>query len=261
MSQNGQHIIIRSIPRFRQLPRPVVARVESLLPGSLTPWHDHDWWQLSWAYSGLVELQTRAGSFMAPPSRAIWIPPHTEHQAANVAHTEMRSLYVASALMSWAPPRCRVVTMSPLVRELIVRFSTLPADYASEGPNGRLIAVLVDELSALEEVAFDLPMPADARLLRVCHALQAAPDDARTLAAWAALAGLSERSLTRLFMEQTGMSFGDWRQRLRLLLSLTALGRGERVTRVALDAGYASPSAFIAAFRRSFGMTPTEMFA
>jgi AraC-like DNA-binding protein/quercetin dioxygenase-like cupin family protein len=260
MSQNRQNALIRSVPGYLSLPRPVVARVETLLPGSLTPWHRHDWWQLTWALSGVVNLETRHASFMAPTQRAIWIPPGIEHQATNASFTEMRSLYVASSLMRWAPDRCRVVAISPLVRELIMAISALPADYALEVQNERLIGVLVDQLEALPEVAFNLPMPEDPRLARICDSLQTQPDDNRTMAAWGKVVGLSERSLARLFMRQTGLSFGDWRQRMRLLLALNALERGERVTRVALDAGYASASAFIAAFRRNFGLTPTEMF-
>ncbi|MDP5240502.1 helix-turn-helix transcriptional regulator [Uliginosibacterium sp. 31-16] len=260
MSQNSQNSHILKPPTYARLPRPIVARVDDRQPGAFTPWHSHDWWQLTWAQSGVLAIETRQGSFMAPPARAIWIPPDTEHQATNVALTEMRSLYVARELMNWAAARCRVVSITPLVRELILALSSLPADYDEAGAAGRLVQVLIDQLQHLPEVAFNLPMPVDPRLVRICSALQANPDDSRSVPEWSQLAGLSERSLSRLFMQQTGLSFGDWRQRLRLLLALARLERGERVNRVALDSGYNSPSAFIAAFRRNFGVTPMEMF-
>ena len=260
MSQNSRPVRVRALPSYHQLPRPVVPRVDSLQPGTLTPWHHHDWWQLSYALSGLLTLETERESFMAPPQRAIWIPPGLHHKAMNASHTEMRSLYIGNELMGWAPPRCRVIAISPLVRELIVAVSMLPADYDVADASGRLARVLVDQLARMPEVAFNLPMPADPRLVRICAALQLAPDDSRTISEWGRLAGLSERTLTRLFMQQTGLSFGDWRQRLRLLVALGGLEKGHPVTRVALDSGYASPSAFIAAFRRAFGVTPTEMF-
>lgn len=252
--------ITRTIPAFANLPRPVVARVEQLQAGSLTPWHKHGWWQLSYALSGVIALETAGGSFMAPPQRAIWVPPNTEHKATNSSLTEMRSLYIDASLMAWAPRCCRVVSMTPLVRELIVALSGFPQEYDEAGAEGRLVAVLLDQLSQLPEVAFNLPLPTDARLARICAHLQSEPDDNRPMSEWGKLVGLSERSLARLFLQQTGLSFGDWRQRLRLLLALASLERGERVTRVALDSGYNSPSAFIAAFRRNFGMTPTRMF-
>jgi AraC-like DNA-binding protein len=260
MLQNSHSPLIRALPGYNHLPRPVVPRVDSLLAGTLTPWHKHDWWQLSYALSGVLTLKTAQGSYMAPPQRAIWIPPGTLHEATNASLTEMRGLYIDIPLMSWAPDKCRVVQMTPLARELIVAVSNLPEDYDINGAAGRLTSVLIDQLSELPEVAFNLPMPTDPRLARICEELQAHPDDTRTMSAWGKLVGLSERSLTRLFADQTGLSFGDWRQRLRLLLALAGLERGEPVTHISMDSGYASPSAFIAAFRRNFGVTPTEMF-
>lgn len=264
MSQNSQTtrtVLIRPVPRFVTLPRPLVARVESLPPGTVTPWHSHAWWQLAWAMRGVMTLETRQGSYIAPPQRAILVPPGVEHQATNASRTEMRSLYLDCALMEWAAPRCRVLEMSALVRELILAVGLLPQEYDPNAANTRLIGVLIDQLATMPEVHLNLPLPEDPRLARICNHLQANPDDPRTMGEWAGLVGLSERSLARNFRLQTGMSFGDWRQRMRMLLALAALERGERVTRVALDAGYASASAFIAAFRKTFGVTPSAMFA
>jgi len=260
MPQNSHPIHLRTLPDYSELPRPVVTRVESLRPDSQTPWHTHPWWQLAYALTGVLSIETAHGSFMAPPQRAILIPPGTEHKAINVSQVEMRSLYLQDRLMHWAPARCRVIEISPLVRELIVASGSFPPDYDIWGPEGRLIQVLVDQLAQMQEVAFNLPMPTDARLVRICSSLQLTPDNPRTLIEWGREVGLSDRSLTRLFMQQTGMSFGDWRQRLRLLVALGSLENGEQVTRVALDCGYASASAFIAAFRKTFGITPTHMF-
>ena len=106
---------------------------------------------------------------------------------------------------------------------------------------------------------FGLPLPSDRRLVAICSALEHAPDDDRTLTEWAANAGASARTLARLFIKETGLGFGEWRQRLRLLLSLDALEAGESVTRVALAHGYNSTSAFIAAFRGAFGASPGEL--
>lgn len=260
MSQNSHPVHLRTLPTYRELPRPVVARVESLPPGSQTPWHTHGWWQLAYALKGVLSVETGHESFMAPPQRAILVPPGIQHRAVNVSQVEMRSLYLENVLMHWAPHRCRVISINPLVRELIVASGTFPTDYDIHGPEGRLIHVLVDQLAQMPEVAFNLPIPSDPRLLRICSALQQTPDDSRTLAEWGSEVGISDRSLTRLFMLQTGLSFGDWRQRLRLLVALGSLENGLQVTRVAMDCGYASASAFIAAFRKTFGTTPSQMF-
>lgn len=247
----------RTLPRLTTLPRPVFSRNESLAPGSWTEQHSHPWHQLSYAISGVLGVQTVQGSYVAPPTYAVWIPRDTEHQVFNQGHTEMRSLYLQ--IDGALPPQCTVIEVSPLLRELICKVCELPVEYEMGGPAGRLISVLLDELAAARPAAFTLPLPQDRRLLGIHAALQENPADNRTLAAWAATAGGSERTLARLFQKETGLNFGDWRRRLRLLLSLAALEAGGSVTAVAVAHGYDSTSAFIAAFRELFGMTPGEI--
>lgn len=249
----------RAIPSLASLPRPLYNRHESLAPGSWTEEHRHPWCQLSYAISGVLGVRTPAGDYVAPPRFAVWIPPDLPHQVVNRRQTEMRSLYVAPAAAAALPAECSVLEMSPLVRELIRRIGELPVEYDEAGPEGRLVAVLLDELAGLRRASFRLPLPTDRRLGAICGALQEHPDDTRSLAAWAEQAGASERTLARLFVKETGLGFGEWRQRLRLLLSLDALEAGDSVTAVALAHGYESTSAFIAAFRGVFGATPGEL--
>lgn len=121
--------------------------------------------------------------------------------------------------------------------------------------------VLCDELARVDVAPLSLPLPLDPRLRRVCDALAADPSDRRDLAAFAKTAGASARHLARLFREETGMTFGSWRERLRLLRSLEMLARGDGVLAVALDLGYSSASSFGAMFRRAFGTSPARYFA
>lgn len=253
--------IERATPRLATLPRPVMGRVESLPAGSWARAHVHPWAQLSYAVEGVLLVRTATGSYLAPPERAVWVPAGLEHEVTTTARAEMRSLYVQpNALQLGDAAKPRIFQVTPLVRELIIATCALPVNYDEEGSAGRLVAVLLDQLATLTPVALDLPWPSDARLLRVSLALQADPSDQRTLAEWGHEVGLSERSLARLYREQTGLSLGDWRRRLRLLLSLTPLAAGEKVSSVARDSGYSAVSAFIAAFSQEFGQTPTQMF-
>ena len=200
---------------------------------------------------------------MAPPERAVWLPAGVEHEVSTIGRADMRSLYVqpqALQALDAEPTRCEVVTVTPLVRELIVAACALPEHYDEAGPAGRLVATLLDQLIGLPPVRLELPLPTDTRLLRLCTALQANPADHRTLPEWGQVVGLTNRSLARLFRGQTGLSVGDWRRRLRLLLSLAPLESGEKVDSVAHDSGYGSASAFIAAFSGEFGTTPSHMF-
>lgn len=249
----------RTVPELAALPRPLYNRKESLAPGSWTEEHRHPWCQFSYAISGVLGVRTPDGDYVAPPRYAVWVPPGVPHQVVNRRQTEMRSLYLDPAFAAALPTECRVLEVTPLARELIRRVSALPVEYDEAGPAGRLVAVLGDELAQLQPAAFTLPLPQDRRLAALCARLQESPEDRDTLADWAARAGASERTLTRLFQKETGLTFREWRQRLRLLLALPALEAGDSVTRVALAHGYDSPSAFIAAFRSAFGQSPGEL--
>jgi AraC-like DNA-binding protein len=152
------------------------------------------------------------------------------------------------------------VQVRPLLRELILQAVAFPAPYAPNGREARLVAVLVDELTAARTAPLHLPMPRDPRVLAVTERLSADPGDRRPLGAWVRTAGASARTLARLFQRETGLSFAHWRQQARLLRALERLAAGEAVTTVAMDLGYESPSAFITMFRSRLGATPGKYF-
>ncbi|ROM53731.1 AraC family transcriptional regulator [Pseudomonas rhodesiae] len=250
----------RSIPGLSSLPRPVYGRTESLPNRALTRRHSHPWVQLSYAISGVLEIQTSAGRFVAPPQRAVWIPAGMPHRVYSTPHTEMRSLYLDCSVTQWAAGHCHVLEVSNLLRELIRSFSELPVEYAEDGPDGRLAQVILDQLAAAPQVDLMLPLPVDPRLRQIYRSLNLHPEQQTTLGQWSDKLGVSEKTLSRLFLHDTGLTFRAWRQRLRLLSALPALEHGERVTDVALASGYESTSAFINAFRQQFDATPGEFF-
>jgi AraC-like DNA-binding protein len=251
----------RHIPALTDLPRPLYARAESLRAGSWTPLHKHEWVQFSYAISGVLGVHTAEGSFFAPPQWGVWIPAGVEHEVVTSMRAEMRSLYVRTQNSSWAPTRCRVLEVTPLARELIKSFCLLPAAYPeADSQEARLVQVLLDQLAQLPEVGFSLPLPRHAKLLGLCNELIEDPSQLITLHDWATRLGTSEKTLMRLFQRETGLSFRGWRQRARLLSSLSALEEGDSVTNTALACGYDSTSAFIAAFKGLFGYTPGELF-
>lgn len=261
MSLNGQkQLIQRHIPELLRLPRPIYGRFESLPQRTQTHRHSHPWIQLSYAIEGVLEIQTDEGLFIAPPQRAVWIPAGVVHKVISSAKTEMRSLYIECSAVQRHSDSCQVLRVSSLLRELISTFSLFPIEYEMEGAEGRLAQVLLDQLNMASEVDLVLPWPKDQRLTPLCQTLANQLDDSATLADWSGRLGVSEKTLSRLFLKETGLSFRAWRQRLRLFGSLSALGRGERVTDVALSVGYDSTSAFIAAFGRQFGASPSAFF-
>jgi len=83
------------------------------------------------------------------------------------------------------------------------------------------------------------------------------PDDNRGLEDWSKTAHASTRTLARLFVSETGLTFRQWRQHLRIAEAITRLSEGHSVLNVSMDLGYASQSAFTTMFRKLMGRTPS----
>jgi AraC-like DNA-binding protein len=196
-----------------------------------------------------------------PPHRAVWVPAAVEHSIEMCSSVLMQTVYVAAGLSQAFPRGCCAVNVSPLLRELIVHTVKLGALDRSIPAQSRLIGVLLDQIEVLPIMPLELPMPKDPRACRVAAWLRQHHDDPGLLKQLRRTAGCSTRTIERLFRDETGMTFGRWRQQLRLLHALRLLAAGDAVTTVALDVGYDSPSAFIAMFRRSLGTTPNRYFS
>jgi AraC-like DNA-binding protein len=190
----------------------------------------------------------------------MWVPPRTDHESRMSGRVQMRTLYLRGDAARALPQRCCVMSVSPLLRELILAATEMPLAYEERGRDGRVMRLILDELRSATDLPLHLPRPADRRLTRVCDAILRAPADQRPLAGWAAAVGASARTLARRFRQETGMSFATWRQQARLLESLRRLAAGEPVTKVALDCGYRSASAFGVMFKGALGVSPTAYF-
>ncbi|HKW53958.1 MAG TPA: helix-turn-helix transcriptional regulator [Stellaceae bacterium] len=245
---------------YQDVPCPIAAMAKDFPNGSRVPQHRHARAQLVFAAHGVMVVSTGQGSWVVPPQRAVWMPPETEHAIRTWGQVAMRTLYVRADLAASLPAKCCVIAVSALLRELVLRAVELPLLYDEAGAAGRVMALILDEIRALPVLPLHLPWPADARLKRLCAAIQHDPASARTLDEWGRGVGASGRTLARLFRQETGMSFGAWRQQVRLVDALGRLAAGQPVTDVALDLGYQSPSAFTSMFRRALGHAPTRYF-
>ena len=259
MLPNG-HILNIPDAELAAIPRPIVALAADYDAGYHIPTHSHIRAQLIHAGEGVMQVRAGGGSWVVPPDRGLWVPAGVEHEILMRGRVEMRTLYVAPDALPDMPDRCAVVAVGPLLHALILRAVAAPPVYEEAGPDGRIFGVILDELRLLPTIPLHLPSGRDRRLLRVTTALERNPGDERPLEAWAKEAGASPRTLARLFLRETGMTFGAWRQQARLLRALIGLAEGQPVTALALDLGYASPSAFIQAFKRAFGTTPSRYY-
>jgi len=222
--------------------------------------HSHPWHQLTYASHGVMTVRTPEGTWVVPPHRAVWVPAGTRHSVQMSGPVSMRAVYVVPGLGAPLPDRCRVLSVSTLLRELIQRVGELKGLNSRIPAQAHLASVLLDELRVMAADAVDLPMPRDDRAKRIAALLQKEPSERRPLTELSKTAGASKRTIERLFRSETGIGFGRWRQQLRLGHALRLLAAGNAVTNVAMEVGYDSASAFISAFRMTFGQTPGQYF-
>lgn len=220
--------------------------------------HAHHYCQLVFARRGVMRVLAQGGVWVVPPARALWMPAREPHAVQCRTDVAMRTVYLSDTLHLRYGRRCAVLEVSPLMREVILRLVEGPVP---ERMQPHLLSLLVEELNAGSVIPLHLSEPTDARLRRVTGRLMENPAARMTLDGWAAVAGMARRSFARRFVTETGMSFGAWRRRLRMLWAIESLAAGDPVTVVALDAGYDSVSAFIHAFRATMGVTPGRYFS
>jgi len=217
-------------------------------------WHFHDRAQLIYPGRGVLQVFTEAGSWIVPPLRGVWIPAGVAHAHRARGRTDLLSVAFPASAAPLDERGPVVVEVSPLLREVIL---ALTGETAPPPKSRALLRrVALDLLRGLASLPLALPRPRDDRLLRIVDQLSAEPADPRTLAQLGREVGASERTLSRLFRRETGMSFPQWRAQLRLHHAQLLLASGESVTGTAHACGYRSTSAFIDAFRAAFGSTP-----
>lgn len=241
------------------LARDVVAIATSYPPEYPLDWHQHRRAQLLYGATGTMRVETVGGAWTVPSERAVIIPPGVSHRVMLLG-VRTHSLYLEPSAVPWWPTACAVVEVSPLLRELLAATVAMPPEYARAGRDGALAALVLHELAALTELPFHVELPRDPALIALCRDYLSHPDAGVTNTTWARAAARSQRSLTRQFTAETGVSPAAWRLRARLLSAIPRLTELS-VTAVAGELGYATPAAFTAAFSREFGVAPSTFAA
>ena len=244
-----------SIDLLDATPRPVVAIGSDYAYGQWLPRHTHRRAQLLYGATGVMQVSTHDGNWVVPPQRAVWIPAGVAHEVLMLG-VSTRSLYIEPSAVDLGQ-RCQVISVSPLMRHLLMEAVEIPLEYAENSRDATLIDLLLHELALSTHLPLHIPLPLDARLLALCQAFVQRPDAHQSPQQWADQLHISLRTFNRLFRQQTGLSFSQWRQRACVVLALARLVAGEPVTRIALDFGYDSPAAFSTMFRRLLGQAPS----
>jgi AraC-like DNA-binding protein len=209
---------------------PVRVNVRTLPANGHVATHAHDWAQLACTLRGAVRLRAGPTSWIVPPTRAVWIPPRVEHEVTLIGEVALRTVYVDASAAPRALTTCEVIDVSPLMREVI------------------------------EALATTEPKTQAVRYELLTRLLLEQPGASLGLEEWAVRTGASPRTLARLFQQELGMTFGQWRQRVRLAHAAALVSTGQPLAAVAEKLGYESASAFSAMFKRVLGRSPREFF-
>ena len=261
--------------------RPVRAKLRWLAGDTQVMPHSHPWAQVAISITGVIHLTVSHGTYIVPPSRALWIPAGVEHAVTMVEHADLRTLYFYQP-QGWCGPQvlgdtnhnnhnsprtqpadwrqCRVLEVSDLLRALVREMPTAPDDgpaltAAEQLREQHLSALIADELARAAVVKLGVDMPHDKRLRHLCEAVLADPTRHDTLADWAQDTGASPRTVARLFRAELGSTFTQWRQQVILAKAVSLAAGRMPMGQIAAELGY-SPSAFSAMVRKSVGQSP-----
>lgn len=245
-----------SINQLDSTPRTVVAIGTDYPHGYRLKCHSHRRGQLLYGATGVMQVSTHDGNWIVPPQRAVWIPAHVRHEVLMLG-VSTHSLYLEPQAITGLGQNCQVISISTLMRQLLKEAVDMPLEYDEAGRDGVLINLLLHELTRATHLPLHVPLPEHPQLLNLCLVFLQQPNVHQSPGHWAEQCHLSLRTFSRLFRQQTGLSFMQWRQRACVVQALARLGSGEAVTRIALDFGYENPAAFSTMFRRVLGESPS----
>lgn len=225
-------------------------------PGFLVPEHAHGSDQVIYATRGVMEVASGQSLWIIPPHFAIWIPATTMHRIRMPGAVSMRTLYLRRGVKAHLPRECTVLHVTPLLRELIVEAVSIGRLKARDRLHCALRDLLVARLEKASPVPTNLRLPIDERAMAVAQELLSRLDEAPSLLSLCESAGVSVRTIERVFSKEVGTDFETWRTQARLMRAVEKLLAGDSVKQVAFDVGYRQPSAFVEMFRRTLGSPP-----
>ena len=253
-----KHMIPPSPESTTALKHPIVVVNRFLEHKTVVERHRHTWGQFIYANDGVLAVVSNKARYVIPSQQGVWMPPNQWHEVSAICNTELTSLYIDKPQLYSLQNSCRVLDVTPFTQTLIVEAKAIPNDFSWNGTHGRLLRLILDRLSTSEEVDLQLPYPTDKRLRQILEEMLANTSVRKNITQWAHEVGASSRTLSRLFKKETGMTYSEWKQRLHVQLAIRQLYDGVNITKIALNLGYQSVSAFIYMFKKSTGSTPTN---
>lgn len=243
---------------IEQAPSDVFMNFEAFLSNTETREHSHPWGQVQLISGGILEMEAEDTRFLAPPHLAIWVPAGIRHRSYNRKPIEYCSLNIAAAMTTAFPSKTSLIKVTPIVSAIIDDFRQREISVAETPQDLRLVQVLLDQLATRETQHHFLPSSNNKYLAPILAAVEENPTDDTSLQQWAERVHTTERTLARHCQAELGMSFTEWRLRVRYLYSMDLLRNGHSVKEVALTLGYNQASPYIAMFKKYSGQTPDQ---
>lgn len=238
--------------------RPVLPLALDVFDTQCIEKHKHPRAQLIYSCKGVMKVIVEDSIWLVSPEQAIWVPAMHEHQAFFVKENHIRNLYIDPSVASRLPQQCFTFNVSPFLRELVLKVVNTSGQYVMDSHEGRLIQVLLDELTMISPAKCCLPTSNEPRIKKVIDILMNDPGDKRDIDAFADIACVSARTLVRLFIKEVGIPFGNWRKQVKLMAAVEMLSKGMAVSQVSSELGYNNPSAFVEMFRKELGVSPSR---
>jgi AraC-like DNA-binding protein len=252
--QNWQEFAPR-LKVYDELPTPVFMKSKDMPSYSKVIDHQHNWDQLIYSKSGVLEVNSEKGDYIIPPLQAVWIPANRKHSIATINGAQLRSVHINKGLIN-SFNYIQVLKVNKLVQALIHTASKFKFNNKMQAQETRLLKVLIDQIASLPKVDLCLPLSNDPLIFPILSWQQLNLDSNKTLNNWAVELGASSKTISRRFESLLGMSFSQWREQLKLHKTIQWLYEKRPVTQIALDLGYESLPAFIQMFKRNMGVTP-----
>lgn len=239
------------------LDRPIKVVNRFIALDSVVKKHSHNWGQFVYANKGVLSVTTDTDRYIVPPEQGVWLLPNIEHEVTAVTDVELTSFYFNNEAQYELPQECCVLVINNFLKALILEAKKARNNYEWSDPIGLLLRLILFNLSSAPKVTLQLPYPKDKRLLAMLSIIQKDPSVNYNLTHWGKIVGASNRTLSRLFKDETGITYSMWRQRLNVQIAIRKLGSGDTIANIATSLGYESPSAFTYMFKENTGVTPS----
>ncbi|RAS54253.1 AraC-like DNA-binding protein [Vibrio diazotrophicus] len=222
----------------------------------IEPVHKHDTGQLIYMKQGFCVGQAEHNQWLIQKGMLVWIPPNVSHHAECKYDANLIAMYLPPEIAETWPDKIMLIDASKLAIGIIDKFTN---DEVEPIKATSLLDFLLEELIESKPSNNILPLPTDRRLVQITQSTIRNPSIKISLNEWAQKVGACERTLSRLFIKETGLSYKCWINRLKHNKALTGLRDGLTNEELSLKLGFASGDSFSHWFQKEFNCSPRNM--